>query len=66
VVDAYWRLAKLVIKDTMSASRLWLARRMAAQIVENEGRSRYHRLGLATHLNDRTRPDARAPVTRSR
>jgi hypothetical protein len=25
-------LAKLVIKDTMSASRLWLARRMAEQI----------------------------------
>lgn len=66
MVDAYWRLAKLVIKDTMSASRLRLARRMAEQIVEIEGRSRYHRLGLATHLNDRTRPNPRAPVTHSR
>jgi hypothetical protein len=32
---------------------------------QNEGRSRYHRLGLATHLNDRTRPDSRAAVTRA-
>jgi hypothetical protein len=38
--DAYWRLAKRVIKDTMSASRLWLALRMVEQIVENEGQSR--------------------------
>ena len=36
-----------------------------AQIVEDEGRLRYHRRGSASHLNGRTRLDARAPVTRS-
>lgn len=46
-------------------SKATRAQKARAQVVENEGRSRYHRLGLATHLNDRTRPDARAAVTRS-
>ena len=35
-------LAKLVIKDTMSASRLWLARRMAEQIAATLPGRRIH------------------------
>lgn len=46
-------------------SKATRAQQARAQVAKTRDRSRYHRLGLATHLNDRTRPDARAAVTRS-
>ena len=42
-----------IIADTSDAAR------------RNEGQSRYHRPGLASHVNDQARHDARSPISKS-